>query len=85
MESSTSTLGTIIAIVADVFMVDAANLGPESSAMDVPGWDSVSQVALFMELEDRFRIELDVANASEAANLEALAAIVDAKRRMDKA
>ncbi|MGO9744377.1 MAG: acyl carrier protein [Roseiarcus sp.] len=81
MPPHASTCDIIIAIVAETFVVEASGLGPQSSAIDVPGWDSVTQVGLLMRLEDEFAVEIDVAEANAAADLEALAALIDRKRK----
>ena len=66
--------------VAGIFMVDPASLGPQTTASDVPGWDSVSQVMLLMRIEDDFGLELDADALSEAADLQALAEFLDMKQ-----
>lgn len=48
----------VVAAIADAFLVDPQSLKPETTAVDVPGWDSVSQVGLVMQLEDAFGIEI---------------------------
>jgi acyl carrier protein len=66
----------LVQLVAEVFMIDTSKLTPRSTANDVPGWDSVSQVMLLMRIEDTFRIELDINRVSAAADLQALANLV---------
>jgi acyl carrier protein len=60
-------------LVADVFMADQAELSALSTAADVVGWDSVSQLQLLICIEDEFNIRIDYAVFSEAANLGDLA------------
>jgi acyl carrier protein len=66
----------LVQLVAEVFMIDASKLNPRSTANDVPGWDSVSQVMLLMRIEDKFGIELDINKLSVASDLQALADII---------
>lgn len=61
-------------------MTDTATLGPESTAADVPGWDSVSQVALIMQIEDDFGVVLDGNEVGEVKNLGELAKLVSERQ-----
>jgi acyl carrier protein len=71
---------TLIRAVADVFMIDEQSLSPRTTARDVPGWDSVSQVMLLMRIEDDFGIEIESADLSAAADLGSLAAFLDSRQ-----
>jgi len=51
-------MARVVAAIADTFFVEPQSLTPQTSALDVPGWDSVSQVSLVMRLEDEFHIEI---------------------------
>lgn len=46
-------------IFAEVFGVDASQLGPEFNSQNVDGWDSVRQLSLTTAVEDAFDIMLD--------------------------
>ncbi len=67
----------VIDLVADAFVIDPSSLTATSTADDVPGWDSVSQVMLIMRIEDDFCIQLDTADVNEARSLQALADVID--------
>lgn len=77
MTDMASSFAQVARLVAEVFMIDAETLTPQSSADDVPGWDSVSQVTLIMRLEDEFGVEINVAEFNEAPDLQAVAALMD--------
>jgi acyl carrier protein len=62
-------LARAIRVIGEVFMVDTAGLGAKSCAVDVPGWDSVSQVMLVMRLEDEFNIYIESIDLDNAENL----------------
>lgn len=81
MTSISPTCEKVIAIVADFFMVDPRALSPHSSAVDVPGWDSVTQVGLLMRMEDEFGVELDGTEANKAENLADLAGQIERKQQ----
>ena len=65
--------------VSEVFLIAAATLTPQTTAADVPGWDSVSQVMLVLRLEDDLSIELNVNDINEAQDLGTLARILEEK------
>jgi acyl carrier protein len=80
MPDAPGTYVQIVQLIADVFMVDPTGLTPQSTANDVPGWDSVSQVALVMKIEDTFGIELDPGEVGAAKDVQALADLVDLRK-----
>jgi len=48
----------LVDAIARVLNVDAASLTRESSSATVPGWDSLRQMMLLIELEDTFKVKL---------------------------
>ena len=52
-------LARLTVIVRDVFADPAIDLAPEMPTVDVPGWDSITQVGLLVEIERAFAISLD--------------------------
>jgi acyl carrier protein len=76
MIETTSVTSRLIGLVAEVFMVDPLPLSPQSTAADIPGWDSVSQVMLSMRIEDEFGVSLAPELVNEASNLGELALLV---------
>jgi acyl carrier protein len=81
MTETTQTYFKVARVVAEVFMINQNDLTPQSSANDVAGWDSVSQVALIMRIEEELGVDLDLADANAFANLEELAELVDVRKR----
>jgi acyl carrier protein len=59
----------VVAAIADAFLVDAQSLTAQTSALDVPGWDSVSQVSLVMRLEDEFHIQISATALNTIPNI----------------
>ena len=44
-------------IISDTFCLDAASIGPETTALDIDGWDSLSHLILMMNIEKSFGIK----------------------------
>jgi acyl carrier protein len=76
MKETASVTLRLIELVAEVFMVDPLPLSALSTAADIPGWDSVSQVMLTMRIEDEFEVLLAPELVNEASNLGELALLV---------
>jgi len=51
----------------------------ESSASDIPAWDSVSHLSLASELEQAFNISLDVDELIEMENVREIVRIIEMK------
>ncbi len=52
----------------------------ETSAEDVPGWDSMTHIALVVEAECRFGISFAAAEIEQLRNVGELARLIEAKR-----
>jgi acyl carrier protein len=61
-------------IVATLFNVDEGSLTVASSPQDIPGWDSMGQLMLILELEQQFEIQIP---PERAEKLTSIAQIVD--------
>lgn len=59
----------VLALAADVFRVDPAQLTRESRAGAIPGWDSFSQLNFVMAAEDRFGIRIPAAHVARIATI----------------
>ena len=66
----------VIALVAEILKISASDLGPESSMINTPLWDSVEHLDICLAFEKRFKISLDVDVISTSTSIRALAAIV---------
>lgn len=69
-------------IFNDVFIRDDMELKPETTAKDVPGWDSFRQIEIIMAAEERFGVKLQNSEIDQISNVadlvQALAAKTDA-------
>lgn len=50
----------LILAVAELFQIDPSGLTEESGAGAIKGWDSLGQIRLMYELEERFALEFDI-------------------------
>jgi acyl carrier protein len=63
----------------DVFDDDSIKIGPELSAKDVDGWDSLTHIRLILTIEKSFGIRFRVGEVEATKNLGGLADLI-AKR-----
>ncbi len=61
-------------IVATLFNVDEDSLTLTSSPKEIPGWDSMGQLMLILELEQQFEIQIP---PDRAEKLTSISEIVD--------
>ena len=61
------------------FEIDPQLVTMETSASDIPGWDSVGHLLLASNLEQQFEISLDVDELMEMENVREIVRIVTAK------
>ena len=66
-------------IFRDVLGDPCLELTPQTSADDVPGWDSVAHVTLIVEAECRFGVQFQVAEIEGLHNLGELARAIESK------
>jgi acyl carrier protein len=66
----------VISLVAEVLKIPTDDLGPESSMINTPLWDSIEHLDICLAFEKRFDTSLDVEAISTATSIRALAAIV---------
>jgi acyl carrier protein len=61
------------------FDTDPRSVSMETSASDIPGWDSMGHLSLASNLEQAFGISLDVDELMEMENVREIVRIVTAK------
>jgi acyl carrier protein len=67
-------------IVCDVFMSDDLELSPETSAKDVPGWDSFKMVEIIVTVEERFGVKITSHDVDRLRNLGDLVTMISDKQ-----
>ena len=61
------------------FDIDPQFVSIDSSASDIPAWDSVSHLSLASELEQAFDVSLDVDELIEMENVREIVRIIEIK------
>jgi acyl carrier protein len=63
----------------EIFSDQLPDLRLEMTSDDIPEWDSMSQVTLAVEIEDRFHIKLRSAEMAELRNIQQLVDLIMAR------
>lgn len=66
-------------VFAEIFDDDAIQVSPQTTADDVAGWDSLSNVRLMIALENKFKIRLKAVEISRLKNVGELAQLIKSK------
>lgn len=75
-------LGRLTDLFRDMFADDTLILTPETTAADVPGWDSMAHIGLMVEAERRFGVKFHTVEMEELNNAGEFAALI--ARRLDR-
>jgi acyl carrier protein len=63
----------VFGVIAAFFRREPGSIGRDTTAADVPGWDSLSNMPMVLEVEDRLGIELPLRALGSLANVGELA------------
>ena len=66
-------------VARDVFDEDTLQLGPETRAPDVPGWDSQGNIMLIVAAEQRFGVRFRPAEFESLRNVGDFVSLIAAK------
>ncbi len=67
---------SVIALVAQTLKIPENDLGPDSSMLNTPPWDSMEHLNICLAFEQRFRTSLDVHAISNAISIRSLAELI---------
>lgn len=76
----TQILAQLSTIMQEVLDEPNVKLTPATTADDVEGWDSMSNITFVVEVERRFGIKFNTAEVEEMRNVGDLLEIIAAKR-----
>jgi acyl carrier protein len=74
-------LTSVQGIFAKTFQIDPASVSLETTANDIPAWDSVGHLSLCGLLEETFDIRLDVEDITDLDSVHAIVSRIHAKQR----
>ncbi|MBF0143147.1 MAG: acyl carrier protein [Magnetococcales bacterium] len=66
-------------VFQDILFVDNPVLTPQTTARDIPGWDSLNNIRLMVAIEKAFGIRFQTSEVMGLANLGALVSLIAAK------
>ena len=78
--ASTEIQDALQGIIRDVFMSDDLELTPETTARDVPGWDSFKMVEIIVTVEERFGIKITSRDVDRLRNFGDLVTMISDKQ-----
>lgn len=64
-------------LMAEIFHVDASQIGAEAQLGELPQWDSMAHMDLMVTLESRFGIEITAETISRLTSLPAILAYLN--------
>ena len=77
--AQTSTFETLTQVIRDIFDNQTLAVTPELTARAVEGWDSLSNVRVFIELERVFGVRFSATEISSLKNVGQLAGLLERK------
>ena len=66
-------------IFRDVLDLPALELAPETTALDVEGWDSLAHVNLVIAIEQHYRIKFELGELQKLRNVGEMAELIQRK------
>ncbi len=76
----TDIFGQVTEVMSDLFGVDPATLTIQSSKATVEGWDSLQQVNLLLDIEQRFDLQLQSEEIAKLKTVGDIVAMIERKR-----
>ena len=77
MMKGSEILAALTGIFRAVLDDDTIVLKPETTARDIAGWDSMSNISIMVEVERRFKMKFKTAELEEMRNVGELAAVIE--------
>jgi acyl carrier protein len=74
-------LAKLTELFREIFDDETLILTPETTADDVPGWDSMNHITIVVETERRFGVKFNTAEIEELKNIGEFIALIEKKTR----
>jgi acyl carrier protein len=81
LPASPETLEALQSVFRDCFDNDALVLTPQTTAADVPGWDSLRHVLLMVAVEQRFGVRFGTQELADLKSVGDLLELIETKRK----
>jgi acyl carrier protein len=69
----------LTSVFREVFHDETIVLGPETTAEDIEGWDSVNHIRLIVSIETEFRVKFTIEEIVETANVGEFVSLIERK------
>lgn len=79
MNETNDILTKVREVIEASFDIDPQSVSINTTASDIPGWDSMGHLSLASRLENAFQINLDVDDMMEMENVREIVRIVQSK------
>lgn len=76
MPTDPNTILSDLQTIFDTIFLDSPILTGETTAKDVPEWDSLTHISLLVAIEQRFKIRFRIGEVEGAKNIADLVAII---------
>ena len=81
MSNQNNILSTLNEIFKDVLENDSIDLNIDTTANDVPEWDSLSHIHLIVDIERSFKIKFTAGEIRNLKNIGELVNMIEAKQK----
>lgn len=66
-------------VFREVFDDDTIDVGPDTTAEDIEGWDSVNHIRLVVSIESEFDVRFTVEEMTSASNVGEFVVLIESK------
>ena len=78
--SRSEILGRVQSIASDILNLPGLELAEDTTAQDVPGWDSLTHVQIIVGVEQAFGIRMTSTEVAQLENTGSLVDVIQARR-----
>lgn len=70
---------TLTETFREVFEDDSITIAPETTAKDIPEWDSLTHIELLVAVEQTFKVRFNTGEVANLPNVGAMVELIDSK------
>jgi acyl carrier protein len=79
LDKQARILEEVTTLLRDIFAQDDLVVTPATTAVDVPGWDSMKQIEIVIAAEEKYGIRLKAREVDAMRSVRDLISLIDAK------